>query len=155
IAARHQGEARLGATESGPAMVVLSETPGALAPSAPAIGLYHFAIRYPTRADLAAALKKLARQEYPIQGASDHLVSEAIYLSDPDGNGIELYADRPRSQWVWREGQIVMATEPLDLDNLVASADAPRVELQPRTELGHIHLRVANLAAAERFYHEF
>ena len=84
-------------------------------------------------------------------------MSEAIYLNDPDENGVELYVDRSRSQWIWRNGQVVMTTEPLDFDSLLASTEgqpAPS-NVPPQTELGHIHLHVADLPAAERFYSEF
>ena len=100
---------------------------------------------------------RLAKADYPIEGASDHIVSEAIYLSDPDHNGVELYADRPRSQWTWREGQIAMATEALDLDNLLATIQGQSEPAgpPPETDIGHIHLHVADLAEAEKFYQEF
>ena len=90
-------------------------------------------------------------------GASDHGVSEAIYLSDPDGNGIELYTDRPRSAWRWQNGQVAMVTTPLDLENLLASLSENRAngDLLAQPDLGHIHLHVADLVAAERFYSEF
>jgi catechol 2,3-dioxygenase len=92
-----------------------------------------------------------------VGGASDHGVSEAIYLSDPDGNGVEMYADRPRSQWHWENGQVAMVTTPLDLENLLASIAAKPVTTDPpaQAELGHIHLNVSDLSAAERFYSEF
>ena len=150
-------EAALGARVSGPPLIVLTEVPGVKPREGKTLGLYHFAIRYPTRRDLANALVRLVRREYPIQGASDHRVSEAIYLSDPDGNGVELYVDRPRSQWVWHNGQIAMTTEPLDVDNLLALTKrlSPPTHVPPQTDLGHIHLHVSNLGVAERFYHEF
>ena len=84
-------------------------------------GLYHFAILYPTRRELAQALRNLVDADYPITGAADHGVSEAIYMDDPDGNGVELYADRPRDTWkVGNDGQVEMVTEPLDLENLLS-----------------------------------
>lgn len=83
-------------------------------------GLYHTALLYPSRKDLAAIYKRLQKAGYPISGASDHGVSEAIYLNDPDGNGVELYRDRPEEEWSYREdGSIEMTTEPLDLDDLL------------------------------------
>jgi catechol 2,3-dioxygenase len=94
------------------------------APPAPtrATGLYHVAILYPDRADLARAVRQLVEARIPIEGASDHGVSEAIYLRDPDGNGLELYWDRPMEQWPRdANGQLAMVTEPLDLDQLLAS----------------------------------
>ena len=88
-------------------------------------GLFHFAIRYPTRAALATALKRLTDAGVPIGGASDHGVSEAIYLSDPDGNGIELYWDRPKAGWPKKpDGEIDMYTKPLDVQGLLAEATA-------------------------------
>jgi len=88
-------------------------------------GLFHTAILYPTRKDLAIALKRLVAAKYPLTGASDHGVSEAIYLDDPDGNGVELYWDRPNSQWPRNEaGELQMVTEALDLNELLALASA-------------------------------
>ena len=157
IVERIGGQVGISATGNSPAMIVLREERHATPRPPKATGLYHLAIRYPTRRDLAHALERLVRGNHPIQGASDHSVSEAIYLSDADDNGVELYADRPRSQWVWREGQIAMTTEPLDIDNLLASTEGrPALpHVPPQTDLGHIHLHVADLAVAERFYHEF
>jgi len=86
-------------------------------------GLYHLAILYPSRVELARALRRLLEHRVPISGASDHGVSEAIYLSDPDGNGVELYVDRPREEWPRdADGQLAMMTEPLDLESLLALA---------------------------------
>ena len=157
IVENQKRQASLGAMESGSALIVLTEARGAVQRPERSIGLFHFALRYPARRDLADALARLTRQRYQIDGASDHRVSEAIYLSDPDGNGIELYTDRPRSQWVWREGQIAMSTERLDLDNLLklSEDEVPPRHVAQQTDLGHIHLHVADLNAAERFYHEF
>src|SRR2546429_8976125 len=91
-------EVRLVATDNGPPIIVLSEEPAAAPRSPETTGLFHAAIRFPARRDLAHAVRRLLRDRYSIQGASDHKVSEAIYLSDPDDNGLELYADRPRAQ---------------------------------------------------------
>ena len=101
------------------ALVELHENASAPALDHRATGLFHLALLFPTRADLAAALARLAQVRWPLQGASDHLVSEALYLGDPDGHGIELYRDRPREQWPRRDGTIEMATLPLDLDDLL------------------------------------
>lgn len=88
-----------------------------------AAGLFHFAILYPTRKDLANALKRVLESGWGLDGASDHGVSQALYLHDPDNNGIELYWDRPRDQWEHRpDGELVMVTEALDLDDLLAQA---------------------------------
>jgi catechol 2,3-dioxygenase len=86
-------------------------------------GLYHFAILFPSRKELALVLKNLIKTNYPLTGTADHGVSEAIYLNDPDGIGVELYCDRPRSSWkVKNDGQVEMVTEPLDIEDLLAAA---------------------------------
>lgn len=117
------------------------------------LGLFHFALLVPDR----AALGRLARHLGDIGleiGMADHLVSEALYLSDPDGLGIEVYADRPRSRWRVRGRQLVMTTEPLDLDDLLAQApDAPFSGLPSGTIMGHVHFHVGDLETAARFYH--
>ena len=117
-----------------------------------ATGLYHFAILMPTRADLARSLRRIAEARWPLDGASDHLVSEALYLSDPDGNGIEIYRDRPREHWRRREGRLEMATIPLDLDTLMVESGDASASVPPGTTIGHVHLQVADLDEAERFY---
>jgi catechol 2,3-dioxygenase len=97
---------------------------GSSSPPKNSPGLYHTAILYPTRKDLAEALQRLIDHDYPINGASDHGVSEAIYLDDPDGNGVELYQDRPRDQWDFDEdGSVKMTTKPLDLNDLLQELD--------------------------------
>jgi catechol 2,3-dioxygenase len=117
-------------------------------------GLFHLAILVPSRPDLARALQRVAEAGWHLTGASDHLVSEALYLSDPEDNGIELYRDRPRDEWPVRDGVIQMSTLPLDLDGVLgelrredASAGMPH-----GTRIGHVHLNVGDLAAAEAFY---
>lgn len=97
------------------------ESLGGQAPATGSTGLYHFAILYPSRAELADALQRLKAAAYPIEGAIDHGVSEALYLSDPDGNGVELYCDRPEDQWPRdSEGRLEMTTKPLELEGLLA-----------------------------------
>jgi catechol 2,3-dioxygenase len=119
-------------------------------------GLYHLAILVPTRLDLAFALARLAETRWPLDGASDHLVSEAVYLSDPDGNGIEIYRDRPRDEWRRIGDQLQMSTLALDLNEVLGELRAAS-ELQATapsgTTIGHVHLQVANLDDAEAFYH--
>lgn len=120
-------------------------------------GLYHFAILVPGRLDLARSLRHLMEIGYPLQGASDHLVSEALYLADPDGNGIEIYADRPRDAWRTRNGQLEIATLPLDANGLLAELDGDGDSwggLPVQTRIGHIHLHVADLAQTEAFYRD-
>jgi catechol 2,3-dioxygenase len=119
-------------------------------------GLYHLAILVPTRLDLAFALARLAQERWPLDGASDHLVSEALYLSDPDGNGIEIYRDRPRGDWPRAGDELRMATLPLDLDDVLTELGAAtelQVAAASATTIGHVHLQVADLAQAEAFYH--
>ena len=119
-------------------------------------GHYHLAILLPTRLDLAFAVARLAETRWPLDGASDHLVSEALYLSDPDGNGIEIYRDRPRAEWTRVGDQLQMSTLPLDLNDVVGELKAA-TELQltapSGTTIGHVHLQVADLREAEAFYH--
>jgi catechol 2,3-dioxygenase len=118
-------------------------------------GLYHIAILTPARAALARSLRRLVDQGYPLHGASDHLVSEALYLADPDGNGLEIYRDRPRTDWPRANGTVRMDTLPLDLQGLYDEAvaeDQPWAGLDPATHLGHVHLHVADLTAAVQFY---
>ncbi len=152
-----RSQAILAAAGEGPGLLVLTEDLNAPLRPPRSTGLYHFAIRYPGRQDLAHAYHRLVRSDYPVAGASDHGVSEAIYLSDPDGNGVELYADRPRAQWPRRNGQIAMVTRALDPDDLFAGEAQESATKAPpaRTDIGHIHLHVADLAVAERFYSEY
>ena len=149
--------ALLSAAGTPPALRVLEGRPEAPLRPRRSTGLYHFAILLPDRRALAQALLRLARRRWPLQGASDHLVSEALYLADPEGNGIELYADRPRDAWPVRpDGEIAMATEPLDLDALLleaAPASDDDATLHPGAVLGHVPLNVSDLGAAESFYH--
>jgi catechol 2,3-dioxygenase len=119
-------------------------------------GLYHLAVLMPTRLDLAFALARLAQARWPLDGASDHLVSEALYLSDPDGNGIEIYRDRPRAEWPRVGNELQMATMALDLDDVLSELRATS-ELQANapagTKIGHVHLQVSDIGEAEAFYH--
>ena len=135
--------------------VVLTEVPGARH-VANRSGLYHFAVLTPSRLALARSLRRMIEAGVSI-GGGDHLVSEAIYLSDPDGNGIEVYRDRPRSTWKYEHGQIKMDTLPLDYRGILAELDGdqtPWTGLDPATVLGHMHLHVGDLAAAGKFYTE-
>jgi catechol 2,3-dioxygenase len=146
--------ARLGA--GGDDLLVLVEEPGAR-PVSHHTGLFHFALLLPTRADLARWLVRAAQQRVPLQGLSDHLVSEAIYLRDPDGHGIEIYRDRPREEWARDGDRIRMATLPLDVDNLVAELDGGEPEfpgLPGETVMGHVHLQVSQIPETEAFYRD-
>ena len=117
-------------------------------------GLFHLAILVPGRADLAAALYRVVNAGWRLTGASDHLVSEALYLNDPEGNGIEIYRDRPRDQWPIRDGAIQMSTEPLDLDGVLGELrrEDEGKGMPEGTRIGHVHLNVADLTPAEAFY---
>jgi catechol 2,3-dioxygenase len=140
----------------GEALLVLEEVRGAR-PARGFTGLYHFALLVPERADLARFLAHAARRHVALVGLSDHFVSEAIYLSDPDEHGIEVYWDRPRETWEGRVGER-MTTLPLDVDGLLAEladpARAPFDGLAAGTVMGHVHLRVADVPAATAFYRD-
>ena len=139
----------------GAPLLELVEQPGVKPKPPRTTGLYHFAILVPSRADLARSLRRLAEMRWPLQGAADHLVSEALYLADPDGNGIEIYRDRPRAQWPLRDAQVQMATDPLDVKGVLGElSQDDRVwnGLPAGTTIGHIHLHVADLRQAEEFY---
>jgi catechol 2,3-dioxygenase len=146
----------------GAELLVLSGDPAAPPRNPRQTGLFHFAVLVPSRFDLARALLGLVNARWPLAGASDHLVSEALYLSDPDGNGIEIYRDRPRTEWRRDpDGTIAMATLALDLDDLVGELDSqqgragsepPPVGLAAGTRMGHVHLQVAALPEVEAFY---
>jgi len=156
---RSQVAVTISATASAPAILVLTEDPNAVHRPQRATGLNHLAIRFPTRGDLAHALVRLVKASYPISGGSDHPFGCSIYLDDPDGNGVELYFDLPRSQWpARRNGLIVLAgNAPLDFDQLLASVDGDAVPAHAAagTDMGHINLHVPDLAAAETFYRDF
>ena len=147
--------ATLGAHGDDRPLVELHELPGARpVPRRGRLGLYHFAILLPDRAALGRFIEHLARLGV-YAGMSDHLVSEAIYLSDPDGLGIEVYADRSRSAWRVEGGQLSMSTEALDVDDVVRSAGGePWTGMPSGTTIGHVHLYVSDIAEASAFYHE-
>jgi catechol 2,3-dioxygenase len=132
----------------------LVEDPDAAPVVARAPGLFHFALLLPDRAALAAALHRLIAHGYPMQGAADHLVSEALYLADPDGHGIELYSDRQREKWQWADGRVKMTTDPLDVQALLAEAPVASATepMHKGTKLGHVHLRASRLEDSLAFY---
>jgi catechol 2,3-dioxygenase len=157
-----QGEgatATLGAGEDATTILELTALAGARPKPRRTTGLYHVAILTPSRAALSRALYHISVSRYPLQGASDHIVSEALYLADPDGNGLEIYRDRSRSDWYDANGQFQMGTLPLDLDTLLdegatSTGERPWIGLDAGTRVGHVHLQVADLGAAVRFYTE-
>lgn len=149
------GSAAMGAADDDTPLVSLHERPGASpVPRRGLLGLYHFAILLPDRAALGRFVAHLA-EIGAHAGMSDHFVSEAVYLSDPDGLGIEVYADRPRSEWRFEGGQLYMTTNPLDVNDLIQSAGGQQWSGMPKgTVIGHVHLYVGDIEQAARFYHE-
>lgn len=141
----------------GPVFLTLVEQRGAQRQPPFTTGLYHFAILLPSRLALGQSLAHLVQARVSLSGASDHGVSEAVYLNDPDGNGIELTRDRPRAEWQWRDGLVGMTVDPLDLRGLLAEASAegaPWAGMARGTMLGHAHLRVRDLDETARFYQD-
>lgn len=132
-------------------LLILEQPPNVIEKEKRTTGLYHFALLLPTRKDLARFLRHLFRKNIRF-GASDHYVSEAIYINDPDENGIEVYRDRPSLKWKWSNDQVTMATEPLDTEGLLKESDSKWIHLPEQTILGHMHLHVADLELTERFY---
>jgi catechol 2,3-dioxygenase len=148
-----------GVVRLGAAAPLVELVPDAAAPprARHSCGLFHLALLVPDRVRLAQALRRIVAGGWRVDGASDHLVSEALYLSDPEGNGIEIYRDRPRAEWRRAEnGELAMATLPLDLQDLAGELTAAPPQrdagMAPDTTMGHVHLQVADLAVAEAFY---
>lgn len=151
---RSDSEVILGAGER--PLLRLVELPGAK-PSPRSTGLYHFALLLPTRLDLARSLVHLDQTRAPLTGFADHAVSEAIYLSDPDGHGIEIYRDRPRDEWIYNNGTLKMGSDPIDVQGILGELPAqpePWSGLPDGTIMGHIHLQVSQIPATEQFYTE-
>ena len=151
---RREGRTSFLAPEGGRVLIELHERTDAVPKPRRSAGLYHFAILVPSRAALGRSLRRLAEKRWPITGAADHLVSEALYLDDPDGLGIEIYRDRPRDEWRVVDGELAMATDPLDLQAIhdEPGAETPWRGLEPATIMGHVHLHVPHLDTAEAFY---
>lgn len=115
-------------------------------------GLYHFAILLPSEEELGGFLQRTLEQRLPLTGTADHLVSQALYYDDPEGNGIEVYADRPRSEWRYPEGRLDIGTVHLDFERLLRIAERPRPKFSPDTRMGHVHLNVSDLDQSQAFY---
>jgi catechol 2,3-dioxygenase len=150
VAARNGDQARL-EPEGGTFTLHLAGAPRAVSSPAPSLGLYHFALLLPDRAALSAILRRLLEARWPLDGASDHGVSEALYVRDPEGNGTELARDRSRDTWPRDGGTLAMVSAPLNVEGLLAESPAS-APLHPHTRLGHVHLSVDDLGTGEAFY---
>ena len=151
---QRDGQVSFLAPPGGRVLIELHERKDAIAKPRRSAGLFHFAILVPSRAALGRSLRRLAEKRWPISGAADHLVSEALYLNDPDGLGIEIYRDLPRDSWRMNDGELAMATDPLDLEAIhdEPGAETPWHGLEAGTVMGHVHLHVPHLDTAEAFY---
>ncbi len=154
---QNEGVVELGAAKSTEPILVLRDTPSAEKPPQDDAGLYHYALLVPDRRSLAAAYLQLGSAGVIFDGYADHLVSEALYLTDPEGNGIEIYADRERDRWKFDEdGHVDMATQPLDLDSLLKEVPASQRDtvkaIADETRVGHVHLKVTDLERSITFY---
>jgi catechol 2,3-dioxygenase len=137
----------------GPVLVELEGRPDAPERPRRSTGLFHLAVLVPCRPELARALRRVLEAGASFTGASDHLVSEALYLDDPEGNGIEIYRDRPRGEWSMEGGELRMATLPLDVEGVVGEMPAGPDGGMPReTRMGHVHLQVRDIPEAEAFW---
>lgn len=144
----------LGAADDDVALVALVHRSDAPPRPPHTTGLFHLALLVPSRAELARAVHRVGAAGWRFTGASDHLVSEALYLDDPEGNGIEVYRDRPRREWESENGELRMGTLPLDLADVLASVGSGDVGdgMASGTRIGHVHLQVADIPGAEEFY---
>ncbi|PTM42660.1 VOC family protein [Bosea sp. 124] len=139
------------------ALLMLESRPGASLEPPTQAGLFHTAFLMPARKDLARWLVHVARNRTPLTGFADHSVSEAVYLDDPEGNGIEVYADRPPERWRWDAGSVVMGTQRLDVDDILSLTDTRASDYAGAPDglrIGHVHLRVGDVAAGDRFYRD-
>lgn len=155
VLSRDGGAATLGAADR-PLLHVVEQR-GARPWPGYATGLYHFAVLLPTRADLGRWLRNWLAHGYPLPGQGDHLVSEALYLSDPDGNGIEVYRDRPRDEWQWDGDTVRMASLPVDIDGLLTLAEREGMAwsgFPAGTTIGHMHLQVGDIPQAAAYYRD-
>ncbi len=142
--------ATLGA--GGAPLLRLKALPGGRARPRHTAGLFHFAILLPSEAELGGFLRRTLDERLPLTGTADHFVSQALYFDDPEGNGIEVYADRPRSEWQYQNGRLNIGTDHLDFERLLKIADQPQKKFSEGTTLGHMHLNVSDLDASQAFY---
>ena len=137
-------------------LLVLERDPAARPDDPRSAGLFHTAFLMPSRADLGRWINHAVAAGIHVDGASDHIVSEAVYLNDPEGNGIEIYVDRPKEDWNWQNGMVEMATYRMDIPAVVGSVpanDAGWKGMPENTVIGHVHLRVGDPRTAEDFWH--
>lgn len=151
-ASQGPGRADLATEPGGPGLLTLLEAPDAPSRSPTEAGLFHAALLLPSRASLGAWLAAAHRRGVPFDGFGDHGVSEAVYLSDPDGNGLEFYRDRPRAEWPLANGELAMTTDPVDIEGLLGEAPADAPGDLRGARWGHLHLRVTQLDRSEAFY---
>lgn len=152
---RDGGSLTLGA--AGRPLLVLEEDRSATPDDSRTAGLFHTAFLLPSRADLGRFINHAIAERIPVDGASDHIVSEALYLTDPEGNGVEIYTDRPKDGWRWDGGQVAMATERMDVPAVIASipqGEGAWTGAPENTVVGHVHLRVGDPQKAERWWNE-
>jgi catechol 2,3-dioxygenase len=144
----------LSATGKAPALVTLVEASGGPSPTPAAASLFHLAILLPGRAELGTVIRRLINRGVILEGAADHGVSEAFYLSDPEGNGVELYCDKPSYLWPLAGDQVAMVTEALDHQAILSLGrpDSPNAPLPADTRIGHVHLSVSDLPAVEKLF---
>jgi catechol 2,3-dioxygenase len=136
----------------GAAILKLTSLPDARERPRHTAGLYHFAILLPDERELGGFLQRTLEERLPLTGTADHYVSQALYFDDPEGNGIEVYADRPRSEWQYPNGRLNIGTDHLDFDRLLRIAGKPTPKFSAETVLGHMHLNVGDLDASQAFY---
>jgi catechol 2,3-dioxygenase len=144
------GVATLGA--GGSPLLRLKALPGGHERPRHTAGLYHFAILLPREEELGGFLRRALEERLPLTGTADHFVSQALYFDDPEGNGIEVYADRPRTDWQYPDGKLNIGTDHLDFERLLRIADKPEKKFSSDTVLGHMHLNVSDLDASQAFY---
>lgn len=147
-------EIRLSASGAGPALLILRTAPGTRPRDVSSPGLFHVAFLFPDRRELARTVRHVAERNWRFQGFADHGVSEAVYLADPEGNGLELYRDRPEQEWPRSADGVAMVTEPLDVHGLLSEAPVPAgtFRAHPDVIIGHIHLQVSDLGRSSTFY---
>lgn len=157
LLSQSETEAERAAKPEGPPLLTLTQGENVRRRPQSSTGLYHIAYRFPGRRELASTFMRLVAAQYPIQGAADHHFSEAIYLADPEGNGIELYRDRPREDWPEMDVIMQRGNWPFDLNKLLEEADRDAAQagvIDPRADIGHMHLQVADTAATTAFYQD-